>query len=70
MQGGIVLAALEPDSYLHSADNITQTRHDSNRELTGQGIGTAGGFLAVYQGLATMRTVINVNLVVKHSFQE
>ena len=44
------------------ADNITQTRHDSNRELIGQGIGNAiGGFFGGLPGAgATMRTVINV----------
>ena len=52
VQGGIVLAALGAiDSLLTSlvADNITQSRHDSNRELIGQGIGNAiGGFFGVY----------------------
>jgi len=65
VQGGIVLAALGAiDSLLTSlvADNITQTRHDSNRELIGQGIGNAiGGFFGGLPGAgATMRTVINV----------
>ena len=65
IQGGIVLAALGAiDSLLTSlvADNITQTRHDSNRELIGQGIGNAiGGLFGGLPGAgATMRTVINV----------
>ncbi len=54
VQGGIVLAALGAiDSLLTSlvADNITQTRHDSNRELIGQGIGNAiGGFFGGLPG--------------------
>ncbi|MEZ4986575.1 MAG: SulP family inorganic anion transporter [Saprospiraceae bacterium] len=59
------LAALGAiDSLLTSvvADNITKTRHDSNQELIGQGIGNMGA--ALIGGLpgagATMRTVINV----------
>lgn len=53
------------DSLLTSvvADNITKTKHDSNRELIGQGIGNMGA--ALIGGLpgagATMRTVINAN---------
>jgi SulP family sulfate permease len=52
------------DSLLTSvvADNITKTKHDSNQELIGQGIGNMGA--ALIAGLpgagATMRTVINV----------
>lgn len=60
------LAALGAiDSLLTSvvADNITKTRHDSNQELIGQGIGNMGA--AIIGGLpgagATMRTVINAN---------
>ncbi len=60
------LAALGAiDSLLTSivADNITKTRHDSNQELIGQGIGNMGA--ALIGGLpgagATMRTVINAN---------
>lgn len=51
------------DSLLTSivADNITKTKHDSNQELIGQGIGNMGS--ALIGGLpgagATMRTVIN-----------
>ncbi|MCB0629584.1 MAG: SulP family inorganic anion transporter [Saprospiraceae bacterium] len=61
-----MLAALGAiDSLLTSvvADNITKTKHDSNQELIGQGIGNMGS--ALFGGLpgagATMRTVINVN---------
>ncbi len=65
LTGGLQLAVLGAiDSLLTSlvADNITQTRHDSNRELIGQGIGNAvGGFFGGLPGAgATMRTVINV----------
>jgi SulP family sulfate permease len=44
------------------ADNITQTNHDSNRELIGQGIAnTISGLLSGLPGAgATMRTVINI----------
>lgn len=63
---GFTLAALGAiDSLLTSvvADNITKTKHDSNQELIGQGIGNMGA--ALIGGLpgagATMRTVINVN---------
>ncbi len=59
------LAALGAiDSLLTSvvADNITKTKHDSDQELIGQGIGNMGA--ALIAGLpgagATMRTVINV----------
>lgn len=60
------LAALGAiDSLLTSivADNITKTRHDSDQELIGQGLGNMGA--ALIGGLpgagATMRTVINAN---------
>ncbi|HRD80579.1 MAG: SulP family inorganic anion transporter [Saprospiraceae bacterium] len=45
------------------ADNITKTKHDSNQELVGQGIGNmAAAFIAGLPGAgATMRTVINAN---------
>lgn len=63
---GATLAALGAiDSLLTSvvADNITRTRHDSRRELIGQGIGNLGA--ALVGGLpgagATVRTVVNVN---------
>ncbi len=63
---GAMLAALGAiDSLLTSvvADNITKTRHNSNKELVGQGIGNMVS--ACIGGLpgagATMRTVVNVN---------
>lgn len=44
------------------ADSITKTKHNSNKELIGQGIGNA--FVSMFGGIAgagaTMRTVINV----------
>jgi sulfate permease, SulP family len=59
------LAALGAiDSLLTSvvADNMTKTKHNSNKELIGQGIGNIGA--ALIGGLpgagATMRTVINI----------
>ncbi len=59
------LAALGAiDSLLTSvvADNITRTKHDSNRELIGQGVGNmAAGLIGGLPGAgATMRTVINI----------
>ena len=65
VKAGLVLALLVAiDSLLTSlvADNITQTSHDSNRELIGQGMAnTAAGFLSGLPGAgATMRTVINI----------
>ena len=65
LKSGIVLALLGAiDSLLTSlvADNITQTSHNSNRELIGQGIAnTASGLLTGLPGAgATMRTVINI----------
>lgn len=65
IQAGLVLAVLGAiDSLLTSlvADNISQTRHDSDRELIGQGIGNtvAGLFTGLPGAGATMRTVINV----------
>ncbi|MCP4716870.1 MAG: SLC26A/SulP transporter family protein, partial [Deltaproteobacteria bacterium] len=53
------------DSLLTSvvADTVTKTRHDSNRELIGQGIGNLAASL--FGGLAgagaTVRTLVNVN---------
>ncbi|MEM7203845.1 MAG: SulP family inorganic anion transporter [Planctomycetota bacterium] len=65
MQYALTLAALGAiDSLLTSvvADNLTATRHNSNRELVGQGLGNAAA--ALIAGLpgagATMRTVINI----------
>lgn len=62
----IALAALGAiDSLLTSlvADSLTRTRHDSEQELFGQGIGNIAA--ALIGGLpgagATMRTVVNIN---------
>lgn len=65
VQSALVLALLGSiDSLLTSliADNVTQTHHDSDRELIGQGIGNtiAGVFGAIPGAGATMRTVVNV----------
>ena len=53
------------DSLLTSlvADSITKTKHNSNKELIGQGIGNfaAGMFGGIAGAGATMRTVVNVN---------
>ena len=62
---GLTLAGLGSiDTLLTSvvADNITKTKHNSNRELIGQGIGNAvAGFFCGLPGAgATMRTVVNV----------
>ncbi|MDR1346716.1 MAG: SulP family inorganic anion transporter [Bacteroidales bacterium] len=62
---GLTLAGLGSiDTLLTSvvADNITKTRHNSNRELIGQGIGnfTVGLFAGLPGAGATMRTVVNV----------
>ncbi len=58
-----VLGAI--DSLLTSvvADNMTKTKHDSNRELIGQGIGNAvaGLFGGIPGAGATIRTVVNIN---------
>jgi SulP family sulfate permease len=65
VQAALVLALLGSiDSLLTSlvADSITRTRHRSNRELIGQGIGNmVAGLIGGLPGAgATMRTVINV----------
>ena len=65
LEGAIILALLGAiDSLLTSlvADNMTRSRHNSNRELIGQGIGNtvAGLFGGIPGAGATMRTVINV----------
>ena len=65
LQAGFILAMLGSiDSLLTSliADQITRTRHDSDRELIGQGIGNvAAGLIGGLPGAgATMRTVVNV----------
>ena len=62
---GLALAALGTiDSLLTSvvADSLTSERHDSNRELIGQGIGNmAAAFVGGLPGAgATMRTVVNI----------
>ena len=62
---GMTLAGLGSiDTLLTSvvADNITKTKHNSNRELIGQGIGNtiAGIFCGLAGAGATMRTVVNV----------
>ena len=52
------------DSLLTSlvADSVTKTRHDSERELVGQGIGNiVSGLIGGLPGAgATMRTVVNI----------
>ncbi|TNE63981.1 MAG: SulP family inorganic anion transporter [Alphaproteobacteria bacterium] len=65
LEAAFLLALLGSiDSLLTSlvADNMTRTRHDSNKELVGQGIGNAiaGLFGAVPGAGATMRTVVNI----------
>lgn len=65
IEAGIVLAILGAiDSLLTSlvADNVTRTRHDSDQELIGQGIGnTIAGFFGALPGAgATMRTMVNI----------
>ena len=65
IEAAFILAVLGSiDSLLTSlvADNMTRTRHDSNKELIGQGIGnTAAGLLGGIAGAgATMRTVVNI----------
>ena len=64
-EAALILAILGAiDSLLTSlvADNMTRTRHRSNRELVGQGIGNvAAGFFGGIPGAgATMRTVVNI----------
>lgn len=65
LEAAVLLALLGAiDSLLTSlvADNMTRTRHESNRELIGQGIGNtvAGLFGAIPGAGATMRTVVNI----------
>ncbi|EED34084.1 low affinity sulfate transporter [Luminiphilus syltensis NOR5-1B] len=65
IEAAFILAVLGSiDSLLTSlvADNMTRTRHDSNKELIGQGIGNtvAGLFGGIAGAGATMRTVINI----------
>ena len=65
LEAAILLAVLGAiDSLLTSlvADNMTRTRHNSDQELIGQGIGnTVAGFFGAIPGAgATMRTVVNI----------
>lgn len=65
IKSALVLALLGSiDSLLTSlvADNVTQTHHESDRELVGQGLANmiAGAFGAIPGAGATMRTVVNV----------
>ena len=65
VQPALILALLGSiDSLLTSlvADSVTRTRHNSNRELIGQGIGNmVAGLIGGLPGAgATMRTVVNV----------
>jgi len=65
LEAAFILAILGAiDSLLTSlvADNMTRTRHNSDRELIGQGIGNtvAGLFGAIPGAGATMRTVVNI----------
>lgn len=65
IQAAFILALLGSiDSLLTSlvSDNMTRSRHDSNKELIGQGIGnTVAGFFGGVPGAgATMRTVVNI----------
>ncbi|MEJ2601179.1 MAG: SulP family inorganic anion transporter [Anaerolineales bacterium] len=66
LEFALVLAMLGSiDSLLTSviADNITRTKHDSNRELVGQGIGNmAAALIGGIPGAgATKGTVVNIN---------
>ena len=65
IQSAITLAALGAiDSLLTSvvADNVTKTKHNSNKELVGQGIGNmvTGVFGGIPGAGATMRTLVNI----------
>ncbi|MGV3530225.1 MAG: SulP family inorganic anion transporter [Flavisolibacter sp.] len=65
IEAAITLAALGAiDSLLTSvvADNLTKTKHNSNRELIGQGIGNSitGLFAGIPGAGATMRTLVNI----------
>ncbi|WP_343485971.1 SulP family inorganic anion transporter [Allomuricauda sp. d1] len=66
LEYGLVLAVLGSiDSLLTSviADNMTKTKHNSNRELIGQGIGNmVAAFIGGIPGAgATKGTVVNIN---------
>lgn len=65
LEAAVILAVLGSiDSLLTSlvADTMTGTRHKSNQELIGQGVGNAvaGLFGAIPGAGATMRTVVNI----------
>ncbi|MDU0353079.1 SulP family inorganic anion transporter [Paraglaciecola aquimarina] len=65
LEAAFILAVLGAiDSLLTSlvADNMTRTRHESNKELIGQGVGNAvaGLFGGIAGAGATMRTVVNI----------
>lgn len=65
LEAAFILALLGSiDSLLTSlvADNMTRSRHDSNKELIGQGIGNAmaGLFGGTAGAGATMRTLVNI----------
>ena len=65
LEAAIILAVLGSiDSLLTSlvADNMTRSRHDSDKELIGQGIGNSiTGLIGGVAGAgATMRTVVNI----------
>jgi SulP family sulfate permease len=65
VEAAVTLAMLGAiDSLLTSviADNVTKTKHDSNRELIGQGTGNAvtGIFGGIPGAGATMRTLVNI----------
>lgn len=65
LEAAVTLAALGAiDSLLTSviADNVTKTKHKSNKELVGQGIGNsvAGLFGGLPGAGATMRTLVNI----------
>lgn len=65
IEAAVILAVLGAiDSLLTSlvADNMTRTRHNSNKELIGQGVGnTFAGLIGGIAGAgATMRTFVNI----------
>ena len=65
LQPALILALLGSiDSLLTSlvADSVTKTRHDSDKELVGQGLGNmVAGLIGALPGAgATMRTVVNI----------
>jgi len=71
LETAVTLAALGSiDSLLTSviADNKTKTRHKSNQELIGQGIGNAigGMFMGLPGAGATMRTMVNIRSGARH----